>query len=145
MGDVKEDIGVFEPQGIDCGRLVLSRRLAPTLSGSLKSSKKTKPCQRNNAIPPSGSTNGSGRWATRVNTPGEGCVRELMRLKQEVFMPLIHRPGEAQVDFGHALAKVSKVLKKVVFFVMALPLDAFFVMALSENVRRVTGGSCSGV
>jgi hypothetical protein len=34
-------------------------------------------------------------------------VRELLRVKQEVFMPLIHRPGEAQVDFGYALAKVA--------------------------------------
>ncbi len=34
------------------------------------------------------------------------AVGELMRVKQEVFMPLIHRPGEAQVDFGYALAKV---------------------------------------
>jgi hypothetical protein len=31
----------------------------------------------------------------------------LMQVKQEVFMPLIHRPGEAQVDFGYALAKVA--------------------------------------
>ena len=35
------------------------------------------------------------------------AVRELLRVKQEVFMPLIHRPGEAQVDFGYALAKGS--------------------------------------
>ncbi len=35
------------------------------------------------------------------------AVRELLRVKQEVFIPLIHRPGEAQVDFGYALAKVS--------------------------------------
>ncbi len=34
-------------------------------------------------------------------------VREIMRVKQEVFMPLVHRPGEAQVDFGYALLKVS--------------------------------------
>jgi hypothetical protein len=33
-------------------------------------------------------------------------VRELKRVRQEVFMPLIHRPGEAQVDFGYALVKV---------------------------------------
>ena len=54
-------------------------------------------------------------------TQVKDAVRELMRLKQEVFMPLIHRPGEAQVDFGHALARISGALKKVVFFVMALP------------------------
>jgi hypothetical protein len=28
-------------------------------------------------------------------------------VKREVFMPLIHRPGEAQVDFGFALAKIA--------------------------------------
>jgi transposase len=67
-------------------------------------------------------------------TQVKDAVRELMRLKQEVFMPLIHRPGEGQVDFGHALAKVSGVLKKVVFFVMALPYsDAFFVMAFERE------------
>ena len=40
-------------------------------------------------------------------TQVKDAVRELIRVKQEVFMPLIHRPGEAQVDFGYALAKVS--------------------------------------
>ena len=35
------------------------------------------------------------------------AVRELLRVKQEVFMPFVHRVGEAQVDFGYALAKVS--------------------------------------
>jgi transposase len=33
------------------------------------------------------------------------AVRELLRVKQEVFMPLVHRVGEAQVDFGYALSK----------------------------------------
>ena len=37
------------------------------------------------------------------------AVRELLRVKQEVFMPLVHRVGEAQVDFGYALAKVLGV------------------------------------
>jgi len=35
-------------------------------------------------------------------------------------MPLIHRPGEAQVDFGYALVKVLGALRKVGFFVMVL-------------------------
>ena len=62
------------------------------------------------------------------------AVRELMRVKQEVFMPLIHRPGEAQVDFGYALVKFSGVLRKVGFFVMVLPYsDAFFVMAFERE------------
>jgi transposase len=62
------------------------------------------------------------------------AVRELVRVKQEVFMPLIHRPGEAQVDFGYALAKVSGVLRKVGFFAVVLPYsDAFFVMAFERE------------
>ena len=62
------------------------------------------------------------------------AVREILRVKQEVFMPLIHHPGEAQVDFGYALAKVSGVMRKVGFFVMVLPYsDAFFVMAFERE------------
>ncbi len=58
------------------------------------------------------------------------AVRELRRTSQEVYMPLTHPPGEAQVDFGHALVKMNGVLRKICFFVMALPYsDAFFVRA----------------
>jgi transposase len=61
-------------------------------------------------------------------------VREVKRLKQEVYMPLSHKPGEAQVDFGYALAKVSGILRKVAFFVMVLPhSDAFFVMTFERE------------
>lgn len=57
-------------------------------------------------------------------------VREFKRTSQEVFVPLVHRPGEAQMDFGHALVKVGGVLQKAAFFVMALPhSDALFVAA----------------
>jgi transposase len=62
------------------------------------------------------------------------AVREIKRVKREVFMPLIHRPGEAQMDFGYAVAKVAGVLRKVAFFVMTLPYsDAFFVMAFERE------------
>jgi transposase len=37
------------------------------------------------------------------------AVRKIRHVKREVFMPLIHRPGEAQVDFGFALAKIAGV------------------------------------
>lgn len=58
------------------------------------------------------------------------AVRELKRAAREVYMPLKHPPGEAQVDFGHALVKMNGVLRKICFFVMALPYsDAFFVRA----------------
>lgn len=35
------------------------------------------------------------------------AVRELRRTSQEVFVPLRHDPGEAQVDFGHALERFT--------------------------------------
>jgi transposase len=62
------------------------------------------------------------------------AVRELRRTMKEVYMPLTHRPGEAQVDFGHAVVKMSGVLRKICFFVMALPYsDAFFVRAYERE------------
>jgi len=61
-------------------------------------------------------------------------VRALKKKKQEVFIPLIHRPGEAQVDFGYALACIAGVLRKIAFFVMCLPYsDAMFVMACQSE------------
>jgi len=62
------------------------------------------------------------------------AVRGLRRGKEEVFVPLIHRPGEAQVDFGTALARVAGRLRKVAFFVMALPYsDAVFVAVFERE------------
>lgn len=68
------------------------------------------------------------------STQVKEAVREIKRVNQEVFMPLVHRPGEAQVDFGFAVAKVAGVLRKIAFFVMVLPYsDAFFVMAFERE------------
>ena len=62
------------------------------------------------------------------------AVRELKRRSQEVFVPLVHRPGEAQVDFGQGLVNVAGTLRKIVFFVMVLPYsDAFLVMAFERE------------
>jgi len=62
------------------------------------------------------------------------AVRELRRTMKEVYMPLIHRPGEAQVDFGHALVKMSGILRKICFFVMTLPYsDTFFIRAYERE------------
>ena len=56
-------------------------------------------------------------------------VRELRRTTREVYMPLVHRPGEAQVDYFFALAQLGGKLQKVAIFLMALPYsDAFFLM-----------------
>ncbi len=67
-------------------------------------------------------------------TAVKDAVRQIVAVNREVFVPLVHRPGEAQVDFGQALAKLGGLLRKVVFFVMALPFsDAFFLMAFERE------------
>ena len=48
------------------------------------------------------------------------AVRERQRQSREVFMPLIHPPGEAQVDFGHADIIHDGQTTRVALFVMAL-------------------------
>ncbi len=55
-------------------------------------------------------------------------VREQKRRTKEVFVPLSHRPGHAQVDFGETLGVIGGVECKIHFFVMSLPhSDAVFV------------------
>jgi len=62
------------------------------------------------------------------------AVRQIKKTSKEVFMPLSQRPGEAQVDFGHALVNFNGTLKKVVFFVMTMVhSDAMFVMAFPRE------------
>ena len=62
------------------------------------------------------------------------AIREIKKTSKEVFMPLSQRPGEAQVDFGHALANFNGTLKKVVFFVMSMVhSDAMFVMSFPRE------------
>ena len=55
------------------------------------------------------------------------AVRAYKQRQAEVFVPLSHRPGEAQVDFGEALVKLRGEQVKVAMFVMTLPYsDAIF-------------------
>jgi transposase len=57
-------------------------------------------------------------------------VREKKRRTREVFVPLAHPPGHAQVDFGEALGEIGGVVRKLHYFAMALPhSDAFFLKA----------------
>jgi transposase len=57
-------------------------------------------------------------------------VRERKRRTREVFVPLSHAPGHAQVDFGEALGEIGGVVRKLHYFAMALPhSDAFFIKA----------------
>jgi transposase len=56
------------------------------------------------------------------------AVHDLRSKSQEVFVPLVHRPGEAQVDFGKAYVKDHGTLDEVSYFAMSLPYsDAMFV------------------
>ena len=49
------------------------------------------------------------------------AVREMKTGSQEVFLPLSHPPGEAQVDFGFAEVNLAGVPTQVALFVMSLP------------------------
>jgi transposase len=65
-------------------------------------------------------------------------VRELRKRQKEVFLPLVHRPGEAQADFGYALVKENGRLRKVAFFVMTLPYsDAIFLQVFDRITTEV--------
>jgi transposase len=68
-------------------------------------------------------------------TTVKDAVRELRKaIPREVFMPLRQPPGEAQVDFGYALACIGGSLRKIAFFVMSLVhSDAMFVMAFPRE------------
>ena len=69
-------------------------------------------------------------------------VREKKRRTQEVFVPLVHPPGHAQVDFGEALGVIGGVQRKLHYFAMALPhSDAFFIKAYPAET---TEAFCDG-
>ena len=76
-----------------------------------------------------------GEGFTGGYTTVKDAVRQLRRqAPREVFMPLTQPPGEAQVDFGHALACLGGRLTKIAFFVMSLVhSDAMFVMAFPRE------------
>jgi len=76
-----------------------------------------------------------GEGFTGGYTTVKDAVRELRKqAPREVFMPLSQPPGEAQVDFGQAVARIGGRLTKVVFFVMSLVhSDAMFVMAFPRE------------
>ncbi len=62
------------------------------------------------------------------------AVRDWRRGRGEVFLPLAHRPGEAQVDFGYAYVDLAGERIQSAFFVMTLPYsDAFYVQAFPRE------------
>jgi transposase len=59
-----------------------------------------------------------------------GYVHEQRQRQREMFVPLSHAPGHAQVDFGEALAVIAGEERKIHFFAMDLPhSDACLVQA----------------
>src|SRR3954447_13233099 len=75
-------------------------------------------------------------------TAVKDAVREWRREHTEVFVPLAHRPGEAQVDFGEAEVTLDGQPTKVALFLMTLPYsDATFCRALPpECTEAFLGG-----
>jgi len=62
------------------------------------------------------------------------AVREWKQGSQEVFLPLAHPPGEAQVDFGYAYVDLAGERVQVALFVMTLPYsDALFMQAFPRE------------
>src|SRR5262249_1575741 len=73
-------------------------------------------------------------------------VRSQRLRHREVFVPLRHDPGHAQVDFGEALAEIAGVERKIHFFAMDLPhSDACFVQAYpTETAEAFCDGHNAG-
>ena len=64
-------------------------------------------------------------------------VRRLRARGREVFVPLSHPPGHAQVDFGEAVAVIGGVRQKVHYFCLDLPQsDACFVKAYPRETTE---------
>lgn len=71
-------------------------------------------------------------------TTVKDAVRELRGSTKEVFLPLSHPPGEAQVDFGFAEVVIAGVPTQVALFVMSLPYaDAVYCQAFPRECTEV--------
>jgi transposase len=67
-------------------------------------------------------------------TTVKDAVRAWKQSHREVFLPLSHPPGEAQVDFGEATIKLNGEETKVALFVMTLPYSgAIFLQAFPRE------------
>lgn len=72
-------------------------------------------------------------------------VRQARLRQRDVFVPLAHPPGHAQVDFGEAVAFVDGVATKVHLFSMDLPhSDAMFLKVYqTETIVALLDGFVS--
>jgi transposase len=66
------------------------------------------------------------------------AVRELKLSRKEVFLPLKHDPGEAQVDFGYCYVDVAGERQQVAVFVLSLPYcDAVYCQVFPRECSEV--------
>ena len=75
-------------------------------------------------------------------TGGYTIVKDYVRDKklggQEMFVPLVHPPGDAQADFGEALVVIDGVQRKAHYLVVDLPhSDDAFVKAFPAETTEV--------
>jgi transposase len=71
-------------------------------------------------------------------TSVKDAVRELKVGRKEVFLPLLHPAGEAQVDFGFAEVDLAGTRTKVALFVMSLPYsDSVYCQAFPRECTEV--------
>ncbi len=75
-------------------------------------------------------------------TGGYTIVKDYVRLRrllrhEEMFVPLVHAPGEVQADFGEAQVVIGGVEQKAYYFVMDLPQsdDSFVVAYPAETTE----------
>ena len=65
-------------------------------------------------------------------------VREKKRRSREVFVPMAHPPGQAQVDFGEAVGVIGGVRRKLHYFARSLPhSDALFIKTYLAETTEV--------
>jgi hypothetical protein len=83
-------------------------------------------------------------------TGGMTIVKDYVALcrqrSQEMFVPLVHPPGHAQVDFGEAIGIIGGVERKIHFLAFDLPQsDACFVIAYpAETTEAFCNGHVRG-
>ena len=135
LGHADEDFGNEEPPGYrrrkEREKPVLGPFI-PLIQEILEADKKAPKKQRHTAkriferLREKGYTGG-------ITVVGEE-VRRIKQRSAEVFMPLAHRPGEAQADFGEATVVYRGQERKIAFFVMTLPYsDALFCQAFPRE------------
>ena len=65
------------------------------------------------------------------------AVRQFKRLRAQTYVPFIHPPGEAQVDYGFATVILGDVTLEAALFVMSLPhSDAMFIRAYPRECTQ---------